>query len=576
MGFDKRAFLAAFRANNTQDSEKEPPPPYEEEADCPRHDGSGTPPIQPPPGYEKAEAKTAPTEKGKQPGVADFDASKRPPIPATAAYLLQKDEESKKKLQATVDGFCGAPDPGMFEFELVCLLCFEYETECSCSIPNPKTTADPWQIPQVKKPKRPFTFPAKLATEIGDIPAHLSAAMAQSLWPAITRGMIPIFNDQSLAVLRSRALERMQDPKEILRNMVNPVSTLLSPAECRCGCRLEICTKIRAKYGLESKQSIEECSVTSYKVRTRTFNAVRLPYGITCFDLSDIGLYEVKTADEDDFLFYCSILPTFWNVYPSPRPKSNPADINWHMVLESLLHETLTLQNSRMSRYDILPIRAMSYMDGSTRAVMRAENFAAGPGFLVMEVTPSAPSSPKYSIIDCGYSLGHVSGINSPRTACADAFMSQAASAQPKFGSLESVSVGKGWGGLSLDPRSDGHLYLKKRYGPFIKKAMVGLPRRGSPGKMCDGSCSRKKSSSGAYFAGFAPPEMDLSQTTVYILDKDPLAWVVISQWASSHPRHLIFVSHEQCLVCTILDAPAGSIIASGLPPIALFGAMIT
>ncbi|CAG9978703.1 unnamed protein product [Clonostachys byssicola] len=575
MGFDKRAFLAAFRASNTNDSEKEPPPPYQEEEDRPRSDESGTTPEIPPPGYDKAEAKPAPKEKGKQPGVEGFDASKRPPIPVTAAYLLQKDEESKKKLQATVDGFCGAPDPSMFEFEFVCLLCFEYETECLCSISDPKTTTDPWQIPQIKKPKRSLRFPAKLATEIGDKPAHLSAAIAQSLWPAITRGMIPIFNDNSLVVLRSRALERMQDPKEILKNMVNPVSTLLSAVKCRCGCQLEICQKIRSRYGLESKESIEECSVTSYKVRTRTFNAIRLPYGITCFDLSDIGIYEIKTADEEDFLFYCSILPTFWNVYPSPKPKNDPADINWHVVLESLLHETLTLQNNRMSRYEILPIRAMCHKDGSTRAVMRTENFAAGPGFLIME-TPSAPSSPKYSIIDCGYSLRHVSSINSPRTVDTEAFMSQATSAQPRFGSLETVSVGKGWGSLSLDPGSDGHLYLKKRYGPFIKRTMVGLPRRGSPGKMCNGNCSGKKASTGAYFAGFAPPTTEPNQTTVYVLDKDPLAWVVVSQWASSHPRPLIFVSHKQCLVCTILESPAGSIIASGLPPVALFGSMIT
>ncbi|KAK7217185.1 hypothetical protein V2G26_005188 [Clonostachys chloroleuca] len=440
MGFDKKAFLAAFRASNTNDSENEPPPPYQEQEDHPRHDGSGTAPEIPPPGYPKTEVGSATKEKGKQPRVVGFDASRRPPIPATAVYLLQKDEDSKKKLQATVDGFCGAPDPSMFEFELVCLLCFEYETECLCSISDPETTADPWQIPQIKKPKRSFKFPAKLATELGDKPAHLSAAISQSLWPAITRGMIPIFNDRSLVVLRSRALERMQDPKEILRNMVNPVSTLPSAAKCRCGCQLEICKKVRSRYGLESKESIEECSVTSYKVRTRTFNAVRLPYGITCFELSDIGLYEIKTVDEEDFLFYCSILPTFWNVYPSPKPKNDPADINWHMVLESLLHETLTLQNNRMSRYEILPIRAMCHKDGSTRAVMRAENFAAGPGFLIME-TPSAPSSPKYSIIDCGYSLRHVSSINSPRTADADAFISQATSAQPKFGSLETVSV---------------------------------------------------------------------------------------------------------------------------------------
>ncbi|CAH0054961.1 unnamed protein product [Clonostachys solani] len=406
MGFDKKTFLAAFRASNTNDSEKEPPPPYQEEGDCPRHDRSGTTPAKPPPGYAKTEAKCAPTEKGKQPGVVGVDASKRPPIPATAVYLLQKDEESKKKLHATVDGFCGAPDPGMFSSSL-------YASSVS----------------------------TKLATEIGDKPAHLSAAIAQSLWPAITRGMIPIFNDHSLVVLRSRALERTQDPKEILRNMVNPISTLLSAVECRCGCRLDICTKIRSKYGLDSKESIEECSVTSYKVRTRTFTAIRMPYGITCFDLSEMGLYEIKTDHEEDFLFYCSILPTFWNAYPSPRPKSDPADINWHMVLESLLHETLTLQNNRMSRYENLPIRAMCYKDGSTRAVMRAENFAVGPGFLVMEVTPSAPSSPQYNIIDCGYSLRQVSSINSPRTVDADAFMSQSTSAQPKFGSLETVSV---------------------------------------------------------------------------------------------------------------------------------------
>jgi hypothetical protein len=216
MGFDKKAFLAAFRASNANDSEKEPPPPYQEQEDHPRHDKSGTTPEIPPPGYAKAEAKSAPTEKGKQAGVVGFDASKRPPIPATAVYLLQQGEESKKKLRATVDGFCGAPDLGMFKFELVCLLCFEYETECLCSISNPKTTVDPWQISQIKKPKRSPRFLAKLATEIGDKPAHLSAAIAQSLWPAITCGMIPIFNDHSLVVLRSRALERTQDLKEIL------------------------------------------------------------------------------------------------------------------------------------------------------------------------------------------------------------------------------------------------------------------------------------------------------------------------------------------------------------------------
>lgn len=149
-------------------------------------------------------------------------------------------------------------------------------------------------------------------------------------------------------------------------------------------------------------------------------------------------------------------------------------------------------------------------------------------------------------------------------------FGSDSSAAKAKLQDCRQVSKGHGWGDTRLD-RAAKYPSVQDRFGFFTRKAAtLGNPGRPLPGKICTSKCKDKDRKILANCAGFSPPDKDSNVTTVYVLGSDPLAWMVVSQYAYNHPRPLFFVSHRECLACTVLERPFGSIIAGSMPPVKL------
>jgi hypothetical protein len=551
-------------------AEQEAPPAYQSEGNPP---GVEEHTVQAPPEYDESHPPPPHPDQRAGGGLFPEDTSRLPPIPYTALYLLGQDTwDTKDKARATSDATI---DPGMFEFELACLFCLEYKSQCSCPTKRPRSRVESWELPRARKSIRSSIFPAKLVEEIGEKSAHLSSAVANSLWPAIYRGMIPVVNDQCLVVLRSRALDRESDPKALLKRFRNPIDKI-APQNCDCGCRRLVCEKIAKRHGLQGK-ALEATTAMTYTTRGQSFNAARLTNGVTCYDMRELGLLDVDTADEDDFLLYYSLLPTLGmpgTRRPPPQLPKDPKTLPWDLLLSSLLHEVLTCQDLQASRFESPPLRSICKQQGRTHAVLRAENFGTGPGYIVTEVLGrGGDSSRSVSSSEC---LSYVANMNGPRGVPKDGFMSDSSSSQPRPGTLLDSKPDKAWGSVSFETKFAEYPQLKKGMGLFAKKTRVGLSSRPLPGARCDKTCSEGPGDAiTAYSAGFAPPDPNSDQSHVYSLERDPLPWLVVAQYAFKRPQPLFYVSHLECTRCTVLRAPKGSIIATGLPPTMLLSGMI-
>jgi hypothetical protein len=486
---------------NTVSGEDELPPPYGEHLDHrddspPEYDDEKRPPID----HDSKGKKSVPGQNSHN------------PLPVTALHLLGLDiDDARRKF---VESFGReAPDPAIFEFELTCLQCFAYVPECRCPGGGHTRYDTPWQLAEYVKnanPEKSFTYPPTLSDRIGEKTAQLSALIAHGLWPAIVRGMIPIFSHDCLVVLRSRALDRATDPKEVLVKMQNAFWT-----------------------------PIKEFENTSLR-----------------------DMPEDKATRS-----YMSILPK-----PSPYLKSSlpkhARGLSWDKVLDSLLNEVLSCDSFVRDRYEIVPTETILARGSLMRAVLRSENFGVSPGFLVVEFKNDGFE--RYKVMKWGHSLVKSEEINSARVVRKGGFMASDSKYQPQPGELATSTSSAGWTGLSLDASArtkDAHyLRLKKGRGLFPQRVVLGRWKRPLPGKNCSGRCQEAKGRIKANFAGFAPPLTDLQRSTVYNLGSDPLPWLVVAQYASEHPKPLFFVAHEECTGCTILEAPQGSIIAAKLP----------
>jgi hypothetical protein len=486
---------------NTATGEDDLPPPYGEH---PNHRDD------PPPEYDDEKRPPINSDsKGKKPASGPIH---HRPLPATASYLLGLDLDDTTK-EFLGNPHPGVPDPAIFEFELACLRCFAYVPECRCPGDSHSSYGTPWHLAEYVKsinPEKSFTYPSTLSDRIGEKNAQLSALIAHGLWPAIVRGMIPIFSNNCLVVLKSRALDRATDPKEVL-------------------------IKMQTAFWTEIKE-FENTNLTNM-------------------------------SDEKASRFYLSILPKPRPFGKSvhPRPASH---LSWDMVLDSLLNEVLSCDNFIRDRYEIVPTETIFAKGSRMRAVLRSENFGVGPGFLVVEFDNDGLE--RQTVMKWGHSPVVSQEINSARVLRKGGFMSSDSKCQPQPGDLATSTSSAGWTGLSFDPsirsRDAHYLRLKKGRGLFTQRAVLGWWRRPLPGKNCSGRCQEAKGGIKANFAGFAPPLTDLQRSTVYNLGPDPLPWLVVAQYACRHAKPLFFVSHEECAGCTILEAPQGSIIAAKLP----------
>ncbi|CAH0045526.1 unnamed protein product [Clonostachys solani] len=487
-------------------------------------------------------------------------------VPETALYLLGKGGHSIRK--RVKDDRTDVLDPSIWEFELVCLVCFEYAPQCCCLLGYPVISVQPDTLPNAKMPNKTFPYRAGLVQELGgQNPAHMASVVAHSLWPVICQGMIPISDEKRLVVLRSKTLDQAVDPKDILRLMRKPPSRS-SAQNCPC-CGNLICEKVITRHGLRrNKEALRGATISTYTIRGRSISAVRLINGKTCFDLKELGLIDMDTSAEEDFLFYCSVLPTFGLTSTSTRIK-DPSLLNWDQMLVSLLQETLSCERGKPTRYEPVTATRFSYRD-TVHAVLRGENFGIGPGFIVLD-WPHRPRAPSKPIVESGYIMGHVMGINQPRRAEKAGFFSTLISAQPVLDDLPG-STRDGWKNLTFDTRESHTPTLKKASGFTSQRSPIGLSKRPIPGVVCYQRCkaTEKNKRIQAHFAGFAPPAEGDEETTVYLIGDNAIRWLVVSQFATSRSQPLYFSNKSHCLGCTIAEAPRGSIIAASLPSVAL------
>ncbi|CAH0002115.1 unnamed protein product, partial [Clonostachys byssicola] len=233
-------------------------------------------------------------------------------------------------------------------------------------------------------------------------------------------------------MLRSKALDQAANPKDILRLMRRPC-TRSSAQNCEC-CGNLICEKVVTRHGLNrNKEALRRATIYTYTIRGRSISAVQLMNGKTCFDLKEFGLIDIDTSAEEDFLFYCSILPTFGLKGTSTTIK-DPSLLDWDQMLMSLLQETLLCEAGKTNRYQPVTATKFSYRD-TVHAVLRGENFGVGPGFLVLDWPRPSRTSTK-PVVESGYIMGLVMGINQPRRAARGGFFSTLNSAQPALDDL--------------------------------------------------------------------------------------------------------------------------------------------
>jgi hypothetical protein len=481
-------------------------------------------------------------------------------------YLLGKGGQSiRNRVEDDRTDFL---DPSIWKFELVCLICFEYATQCCCLSGYPLISVEPGTLPSAKMPNKTFPYRAGLVRELGgQKPAHMASVVAHSLWPVTCQGMIPIFDENRLVVLRSKALDQAVNPKDILKLMRKPC-TRSSTQNCKC-CGNLICEKIVTRHGLRrNKEALRRATIYTYTIRGRSISAVQLINGKTCFDLKELGLIDMDTSAEEDFLFYCSILPTFGLKGTSMRIK-DPSLLNWDQLLMSLLQETLSCERGKTNRYEAVTATKLSYRD-TVHAVLRGENFGVGPGFLVLD-WPHPPRASSKPVLESGYIMGLVMGINQPRRAERAGFFSTLGSAQPVLADLPG-SPRDGWTNLTFDTKESDTPTLKKASGFMSQRSPVGMAKRPVPGVVCCQRCHAKEKNKRiqAHFAGFAPPAEGGEETTVYIIGDNAIRWLVVSQFATSRSQPLYFLNSSHCLGCTIAKAPRGSIIAATLPSVAL------
>ncbi|KAK7229233.1 hypothetical protein V2G26_001403 [Clonostachys chloroleuca] len=181
------------------------PPPYQARGGISLESSHGhSSGDKPPPDYEKSNSGSLSRTTREAASIVITQSLRL--IPETALYLLGKGGQSIRN--RVEDDRADFLDPSIWKFELVCLGCFEYTTQCCCLSGYPVISVEPGTLPNAKMPNKTFSYRAGLVRELGgQKPAYMASDVAHSLWPVICQWMIPIFDENRLVVLRSKALD---------------------------------------------------------------------------------------------------------------------------------------------------------------------------------------------------------------------------------------------------------------------------------------------------------------------------------------------------------------------------------
>ena len=482
--------------------------------------------------------------------------------PPTARYLLGLEDDFAKI--RPVSGPNSIVDPSPFGFELVCLRCWEFQQECTCQT-KPVVAIPPSSLSATKKPYGKLPVPVPLVKKIGMRDTHFASGIAHATWPLTCRGMIPIFSHDSLSVLRSRALERTPDARTFL-DSTYPEVTATPGGECQCGCREITCAQVALRYDLYNKpKELARATSTSYTFKGRPnfgFMAVRLGNGKTCITTSAQGtpVTEIESDFEEDYLLCRRLSCIAWtDSMPCDKTKLMP----WDGVLSNVLDGVLSrVPNFYLNFYSIPARRYIGIADGA-RVVMRSESFGVGMGHLVMDLIEKPYET--FNLVEG--SIPSVYGMPQDVLDTSDirSASERAAPKREKSSSASQAPVGFGWDSLKLDVSSgDTRIKVTADSNANIIGKAIWHPIRPLKGQACSGLCAKKTAAVDS--VGFSPPRDQGKDTTVYILGTDAAPYVVVSQYAQTHKKGLYLVNYDECLACTILNVPKGSIVAGPLP----------
>ncbi|SPO04030.1 uncharacterized protein DNG_06713 [Cephalotrichum gorgonifer] len=542
------------------------PPPYAERTD--------------PPKTEEKDASTheKPRSEGAAGGVTPSKSSAELRPPQTARYLLGLEDDSEILRQAV--GGHPPISPGPFEFELVCLRCWEYESECTCQSKwgkksgKPTVAIRPSSLSATKKPYGQLPVPIRLVKRIGMRSAHLATGVAHSIWPVTCLGQIPVFSEDSLSILRSRALERAPDAKTFLKK-VYPVAPLPEGTECACGCQETMCAQVALHHGLyNSSEDLARASTTSYTVEGRPgcdITMVRLGNGKTYIPSNNpyIAVTEIESAFEEDFLLCRAISHRMFNA-TNAAPVDRTKMLTWDGILSNLFEAVLTRTTYPYIGFLDMSLRQCVSTGVGARLVVRSENFGVGTGHLVMDIGPGTKVSKTGYETEGRISMRSNAYLDIINLSHPQSRSTGAGSMREKFSGDARVTIRDGWSQVKVDVSPE---YPVFRMTSEVDSNRMGYgflpPARPSMGRRCSGLCAIQKAEAVDY-AGFAPPREEGKETTVYNLGKDAVPYMVVAQYAQVRERPLYFVNYDECMECTILHAPSGSIVAGPLPKVSL------
>lgn len=394
---------------------------------------------------------------------------------------------------------------------------------------------------------------------------HFASAVAHATWPLTCRGMIPIFSADSLSVIRSRALERTPDARTFLASTYQPV--VATPGgECQCGCREIICAQVALRHGLYNKpKDLARATSISYTFEGHpsfAFSAVRLGNGKTFISSSAAGNYnaEIDSDFEDDYLLCRRLWCIGWADF---MPDSKNKLISWDGLLANVLDGILSRAPKHYLNFCTMTARRYIGLAEGSQVIMRSENFGVGMGHLVMDLKekPHDTFSQTEGLIPNAYGMPYdalnMSDFRSPSSLAAPKREKSSATAQ--------AAVGYGWDGVKIDVSSgDIRIQVASETNPNSVGKAIWPPRRPFKGKSCFGLCAKK--SVAVDSVGFSPPTDQGKETSVYILSADAAPYVVVAQYAQHLKKEFYLVDYDECLACTMLHVPRGSIVAGPLP----------
>lgn len=478
-------------------------------------------------------------------------------IPLTARHILGVENENNLRRPRWSSGIV---DPSPFEFELVCLLCLGYASECSCAQAKPTTVMPLSALAGISKPWGTFPTPTPLAQHIGNRMTHRAGGVAHSLWPLMCLGMFPVFNRWGVSVLRSHALETTATSRELLVRMAAPTKAL-PERPCGCGCQQVICLQVQGLYRGHPEAMTQATSV-SYAMHDRIITVVRLSGNISYALMGCEKPFPIDARSEREFIFACSLgnQAAVLKGWPCPPGVGSVPPWAWDGVVSAKAVEVLGRGPAGIIDFRGVPLLKVSEHKEGHRLVLAAENFGAGTGFMVMDLEPMPVGSPP------PFLEHRFAKRNTIRSGTLDkavsSFLKSSRQAAPLVGGPPVPPTRRGRGGMNELGSWRDLKVVSERHGLAVvwghQHTLLESPARPRRGRKCTGLCKTGNGTARAQ--------------AVYMIEAEAMAYTAAAQLAAREHKQLVCVNEDECLRCTVASAPRRSLVTGPLPKMTNFG----